>query len=101
MKVFAIISFAFIAFVGTTYGRTYTKCELAREFYFVHGFSKESLPDWICLTEFESRFNTAAVNGPNTNNSYDYGLFQVNNKCWCVTGAAGHDCNVDCLGKLA
>ncbi|KAG7164099.1 Lysozyme C-like [Homarus americanus] len=37
----------------------------------------------VCIAEFESTFNTEAINTINWDGSYDYGLFQLNNKYWC------------------
>lgn len=46
--------------------------------------------------ESESGRNTAALGGPNSDGSYDYGLFQINSRYWCKVGSPGGDCNIDC-----
>lgn len=48
----------------------------------------------------ESSGNTAAVGGPNTDGSYDYGLFQINSRYWCTVGSPGNGCNIDCNGTF-
>ncbi|XP_015597739.1 lysozyme isoform X2 [Cephus cinctus] len=50
----------------------------------------------VCLVENESARNTSAIGGPNSNGSYDYGLFQINGKYWCAEGVNGGDCNMKC-----
>lgn len=54
----------------------------------------------VCLVEAESSGNTAAKGGPNTDGSYDYGLFQINNRYWCKDGSAGGECHIDCNSKF-
>lgn len=50
----------------------------------------------VCLINAESRKNTGAKGGPNSNGSFDYGLFQINSRFWCKIGAVGGACNADC-----
>lgn len=54
----------------------------------------------VCLVESESSRNTGIVGGPNSDGSYDYGLFQINNRYWCKVGYPGGDCNIDCNRKI-
>lgn len=88
-----------LAIVAPAIGRVFTRCELARELHYEHNFMRENLDDWVCLVEFESRFNTSAIYGPNTNGSFDWGLFQINDGWWCTVGSPGKDCNIDCNSK--
>ncbi|KAM4533270.1 lysozyme C-like [Fundulus diaphanus] len=46
------------------------------------GYHGISLADWVCLTYWESSFNTEAINH-NTDKSTDFGIFQINSRWWC------------------
>lgn len=85
-----------IAVSAPAFGRIFNHCEMARELYYNHNFPRHEIDDWVCLIEFESSFNTAANAGPNTDGSFDWGLFQVNDRYWCGVGYPGKECNVDC-----
>lgn len=82
------------------YSRTFSTCEVA-EIMEAAGFARESLPDWMCLILNESSFNSSSIGGPNTNGSFDWGLFQINDNYWCNAEFAGlsNDCNMECTGK--
>lgn len=84
-----------VALLPCAFSRTFTRCEVAREMY-TAGYSMESLPDWMCLVNSESAFNSSAIGGPNTNGSSDWGLFQVNDNYWCTLEGVGKDCNINC-----
>lgn len=75
--------------------KKFGKCDLARELV-KNGFSRASLPNWICLIKSESSYNTATIGGPNKNGSKDWGLFQINDGYWCKDGKRGGDCNLNC-----
>ena len=64
-----------VALISSASAKVFTKCEFARKM-FDSGFSKESLPDWVCLAIHESALNANVVGGPNTNGSFD-----CNSKC--------------------
>lgn len=53
-----------------------------------------------CLVESESGRNTSAVGGPNVDGSYDYGLFQINNRYWCGNASRGGGCHLRCSELL-
>uniref|UniRef100_A0A3Q2ZZD1 lysozyme n=1 Tax=Kryptolebias marmoratus TaxID=37003 RepID=A0A3Q2ZZD1_KRYMA len=55
----------------------------------------------VCLTYWESRFNTQAINH-NTDKSTDYGIFQINSRWWCDDGRTrtAKACNIDCSELL-
>lgn len=36
----------------------------------------------------------------NTDGSYDWGIFQINDRYWCEHGIAGKRCNIDCTDLL-
>ncbi|PNF29700.1 hypothetical protein B7P43_G13072 [Cryptotermes secundus] len=67
---------ALVAIIEPAAGKVYKECQLATILQ-NHGFTKSLIPDWVCLIMSESSGNTAAKGGPNSNGSYDYGLFQV------------------------
>lgn len=98
MKLLVVILISSVALISTTEGKVYSKCEFAR-LMSKAGFSRSSLPDWVCLVKFESNFNSKAKGGPNSNGSYDWGIFQINDRYWCKPGYRGGDCNIDCNSK--
>uniref|UniRef100_A0A240PMQ9 Lysozyme n=1 Tax=Anopheles atroparvus TaxID=41427 RepID=A0A240PMQ9_ANOAO len=98
MKLFVVT--IVLAILSSAYGKIFTKCELARVL-FNNGFPKSQIPDWLCIAQNESGYNTAALNTKNTNGSMDYGMFQINNKYWCsTTSTPGKDCNITCAKLL-
>lgn len=55
----------------------------------------------VCLVDAESSFQTHVKGGPNSDGSYDYGLFQISDRYWCNPGDhPGKGCNVRCNGEL-
>jgi len=81
--------------------RRYDKCELAEELASVHGLAPREVHEWVCIAEFESTFNTAAVNKINWDGSFDYGLFQLNSRYWCRDHFGGKDaCRMPCTDLL-
>ena len=92
-----ILSILIFATSNQINAKIYTKCELARK---LDGtFSRNKLPDWMCLVKHESSYNSRTKGPRNKNGSYDYGIFQINDKYWCKVGSAGGDCNIDCGSK--
>ncbi|KAG5676352.1 hypothetical protein PVAND_006194 [Polypedilum vanderplanki] len=92
MKFLFLISFILI-FLQVN-AKIYTKCELAKK---LDGtFARNKLPDWMCLVKHESSYNSRTKGPKNKNGSYDWGIFQINDKYWCRDGSAGGDCNIDC-----
>ncbi|GLV44978.1 uncharacterized protein CBL_14450 [Carabus blaptoides fortunei] len=81
--------------ISLTRAIVFTRCELVKELT-INGLPEDQLPDWVCLIESESSRNSSAIGGPNKNGSYDYGLFQINDRYWCIPGKLGGDCNMDC-----
>lgn len=63
--------------------RTFGKCELASHLLVDHNMPRERVKTWVCIAEFESTFNTSAINTGNWDGSSDHGLFQLSNKFWC------------------
>lgn len=80
-------------------------CELAGQLYILD-VPKSELPQWLCIAEFESRFNTHVVGHANADGSRDYGLFQISDRYWCAPPNrteyyAFNDCNVNCTHLLS
>ncbi|XP_035212944.1 lysozyme C-like [Stegodyphus dumicola] len=73
---------AFLLFVLAE-SKVFDRCELGRELYEKFSFPLEDISKWLCLVHWESGFDTTAVNKGATENSLDYGLFQINDKNWC------------------
>ncbi|KAM9338287.1 lysozyme C-like [Symphorus nematophorus] len=96
-------SLVFLLLVAVASSRTYTKCQWARllKSYGMDGYRGNSLANWVCLTEGESRFNTQAINH-NTDGSTDYGIFQINSRWWCNDGRTptSNACNIQCSQLL-
>ncbi|XP_037505804.2 lysozyme 2 [Rhipicephalus sanguineus] len=61
-----------------SWAKVFEKCELARELLYVHGFPEDQIPQWVCIAEHESLFNSSAVGRMNWDGSADHGLFQGN-----------------------
>jgi hypothetical protein len=94
----SILLFVFTTFCSAVYARTYSKCELAKK---LDGtFPRDKLPDWLCLVRHESNYVSSAKGRQNKNGSYDYGIFQINDKYWCRVKSKGGDCNMDCNSKI-
>ena len=76
----------------------YTQCQAADQLK-KYGMDKYgTLGDWICLTKYESSWNTNAVGPMNYDGTYDYGFYQINNYYWCYESKEPtyNDCNVNC-----
>ena len=82
----------------TTNAKVYNECELARELA-IRGFSKSSLPDWVCLIKSESNMNTRARNLLNKKGSEAFGLFMINNSDYCksTNRDSKNICNLNCM----
>ena len=96
MKIFILI----VALIVAVNAKVYSKCELAKILK-SKGIAVSKLPDWLCLIKHESNYNSRAKGGPNSNGSYDWGLFQINDKYWCKRGTGnGGDCNINCSSEF-
>nr|QHB21521.1 venom lysozyme 1 [Platymeris rhadamanthus] len=91
MKVAFILLFLF----GLSQAKVFTRCGLAKELV-AKGIPRGDIDNWVCLVESESSRNTKLKGGPNSNKSYDHGLFQINDRYWCKNGHKGGDCKVSC-----
>lgn len=93
MKVF-IFLIVILSISHCALGKIFTKCELAKKLSAT--FARDKLADWNCLVKHESSYNSRTRGPKNSNGSYDYGIFQINDKYWCKVGKPGGDCNIDC-----
>ena len=95
---FLIVLVAALALAAPAFGKTYTRCSLAKDMYAL-GVPKSELPQWTCIDEHESSFRTGVVGPTNSNGSNDYGIFQINNYYWCTppSGAFSYnECKIKC-----
>ncbi|CAD7088843.1 unnamed protein product [Hermetia illucens] len=100
MKVFAILAFVLVC-AAPAWSKIFTKCELAKELL-AHGIAKSEIPNWICLVQHESGFNTKALGALNSNGTRDYGLFQINNRYWCQGSIESSNlCHIKCDDLLS
>lgn len=54
------------------------------------------------MAQHESNFDTEAINYNSTDQSTDYGIFQINSRYWCNDGKtprAVNACGIPCSGK--
>lgn len=72
-----ILIFVLFITISVTSGKTYQRCELARELKYIHEAPDHQLATWVCIAEHESQYNTSAVGHLNADGSGDHGIFQV------------------------
>ncbi|XP_032597148.1 lysozyme 1B [Drosophila grimshawi] len=80
------------------------RCELAGQLYILD-VPKAELGHWLCIADFESRFNTHVIGNGNVDGSRDYGIFQISDRFWCdppeeTPYYAFNGCNVNCSALL-
>ncbi|XP_035995660.1 lysozyme C-like [Fundulus heteroclitus] len=87
--------------VAVAYAKVYDRCEWARTLktYGMDGYRGVSLADWVCLTEYESGFNTEASSPTQST----YGIFQINSAVWCDDGQTQttNSCGISCSDLVA
>ena len=98
MKIFLVLFLLGVSLSGPVHGKKFSMCKVARQMKDA-GFQEKYLPDWMCLINSESAFDSAAMNRVNTDGSYDWGLYQINDKYWCSRTGKGGECNINCNGK--
>uniref|UniRef100_A0A8B9YRY0 lysozyme n=1 Tax=Bos mutus grunniens TaxID=30521 RepID=A0A8B9YRY0_BOSMU len=78
MKALIILGFLFLSVA--VQGKVFERCELARTLkkLGLDGYKGVSLANWLCLTKWESSYNTKATNYNPSSESTDYGIFQIN-----------------------
>ncbi|XP_036334422.1 lysozyme 1 [Rhagoletis pomonella] len=84
--------------------RRLQRCELASQLYILD-VPKSELALWLCIAQYESRYNTHVVGNRNADGSSDYGLFQISGRYWCQPDNgtkyyAFNECNVKCSALL-
>ncbi|XP_069959715.1 lysozyme C-like [Cherax quadricarinatus] len=91
-----------MAVIGTSKGKIFEKCELATLLESKHQMPRDQVKNWVCIAQYESTFNTEAVNHGNWDGSKDYGLFQLSNKFWCQDGnwQGKNVCKMSCTDLL-
>ncbi|KAK2888605.1 hypothetical protein Q8A73_020053 [Channa argus] len=94
-------SLVFLLLVSVASARIFQRCEWARTLknHGLDGYQGYSLANWVCLSKWESNYNTRATNR-NTDGSTDYGIFQINSRLWCSNGTpTSNGCSIPC-GQL-
>uniref|UniRef100_E1BG16 lysozyme n=2 Tax=Bos TaxID=9903 RepID=E1BG16_BOVIN len=92
VSVKAVLILGLLLLSVTVQGKVFERCELART------LKKLGLDGYkgvrLCLTKWESSYNTKATNYNPSNESTDYGIYQINSKWWCKTPKAVDGCPV-------
>ncbi|XP_075935835.1 lysozyme C-like [Anarhichas minor] len=92
----------FLLLVAVASAKVFDRCEWARVLKAngMDGYRGISLANWVCLSKWESSYNTGATNH-NTDGSTDYGIFQINSRWWCNNGqTTSNACNIRCSELL-
>ncbi|XP_071376789.1 lysozyme C II-like [Centroberyx affinis] len=97
-------SLVFLLLLAVASARQYTRCEWARVLRAngMDGYCGNSLANWVCLSKWESGYNTGATNH-NSDGSTDYGIFQINSRYWCEdnhTPGGRNVCGIQCSELL-
>lgn len=73
---------------------------LTLSFQVVYTSTSFFLSAGVCLTRWESNYNTMAKN-TNNDGSTDFGIFQINSYWWCNDYIINshNGCNMDCSGQ--
>ncbi|MBZ3888973.1 Lysozyme C [Sciurus carolinensis] len=103
MKAFLILGLLLLSVLAQ--GKVYERCELARTLKSLgmDGYSGIRLANWMCLAQWESGYNTRAMNYNPGDQSTDYGIFQINSRYWCYDGktpGAVNGCGIPCFALL-
>ncbi|TNM92437.1 hypothetical protein fugu_019449 [Takifugu bimaculatus] len=89
----------FLLLLALANAKVFQRCEWARVLKArgMDGYRGISLADWVCLSKWESQYNTNAINH-NTDGSTDYGIFQINSRWWCNDDRipTRNACNIKC-----
>ncbi|KAF0031922.1 lysozyme C [Scophthalmus maximus] len=89
--------------VAVAGAKVFERCEWARllKRNGMSNYRGISLADWVCLSQWESSYNTRATNR-NTDGSTDYGIFQINSRWWCDNGQTptSNACGISCSALL-
>ncbi|XP_053965636.1 lysozyme P-like [Anastrepha ludens] len=76
--------FSFLLFYSSISinARIFDRCSLARELSRLR-VPRGNIAAWVCIAQYESTFNSAAIGPPNSDGSRDWGIFQINDRFWC------------------
>eukprot|EP00062_Callorhinchus_milii_P026953 gi/632989678/ref/XP_007883776.1/ PREDICTED: LOW QUALITY PROTEIN: lysozyme C-1-like [Callorhinchus milii] len=104
MKTLFVLSLLFLV----ASAKIYDRCVLARQLKAagLDGLRGYSLPNWICMVQHESSYNTRAINRNRRLGrvvSTGYGLFQINSRYWCDDGIKPggiNMCRINCSAFL-
>ncbi|RZB39987.1 Lys domain containing protein [Asbolus verrucosus] len=91
---FAVVASVLLAAASIDSGeaRVFGKCEFAHAIR-GFGFPEDKISTWVCIANFESHFDTNALN----TQTGDHGIFQISQIYWCSTGnSPGGGCNARC-----
>lgn len=86
------IAISLLSLFTFTQSKVYERCELAHELRDVHEIPEHQLATWLCITNYESHYDTSAHNP----GSGDHGLFQISELYWCSPPGVGTACGVSC-----
>ncbi|XP_017865271.1 PREDICTED: lysozyme 1 [Drosophila arizonae] len=105
MNKFALTSWMCLLGLSSMLALRLEPCELAGQLYILD-VPKVELPLWLCIADYESRFNTHVIGRANSDGSRDYGLFQISDRYWCAPPEktayhAFNECNVNCTELLS
>ncbi|XP_037795167.1 lysozyme C [Penaeus monodon] len=89
-----------VGLLAVSDAKVFRKCEFAELLETRYYLSRNDIKNWVCIAEFESSFNTAAINR-NRNRSTDYGIFQINNKYWCGSDYGKNVCGIPCSDLMS
>ncbi|XP_067124816.1 lysozyme c-1-like [Centruroides vittatus] len=91
---FATFAIFVLLLTSVSEGKMFRRCQMA-SILVKNGFPRRDIPDWICMIYHESGFNTRIKNRKR-DGSIDYGIFQINDKCWCAPPGPYNFCNIRC-----
>ncbi|XP_008064819.1 lysozyme C [Carlito syrichta] len=101
----ALLILGLVLLSVTVQGKKWERCALARELKAkgMDNYAGVSLADWMCLSKWESDYNTRATNYNPGDKSTDYGIFQINSHYWCEDGKTPKSvnaCGIPCSALL-
>uniref|UniRef100_A0A8D2JLY1 lysozyme n=1 Tax=Sciurus vulgaris TaxID=55149 RepID=A0A8D2JLY1_SCIVU len=104
MKAFLILGLLLLPVLAQ--GKVYDRCELARTLKSLgmDGYRGIRLAHWMCLAQWESGYNTRAMNYNPGDQSTNYGIFQINSRYWCYDGktpGAVNGCGIPCFVEIS
>ncbi|XP_039954297.1 lysozyme P-like [Bactrocera tryoni] len=93
-----LVSLLLTIALGSVEPRILDKCSLTRELAGL-GIPRANIPNWVCIAQYESNYNTAELGPPNPDGSRDWGIFHINDRYWCDPGdgrPSANTCQVSC-----